>query len=388
MIDFEFEPEQETLRSVVREFGRHEVAPHCKEWEGVGVFPPDILMKLGEMGLLGLGIPSTDGGSDSNFVSMGIAAEELGSYDMSLAALCLVTMLTGRLIAKTGTEDIRDEWLRGITEGTALVALGLTEPEAGSDIRGMRTTVRKDGKTFVLSGEKNSVSLVNLAAATIVFARDEQAIQGKISSSGVSAFVVPRDANGISISRFNDLGCRALARGVMSFDETVVPEECLLGERGRAMSMILGEFDFSRAIIGLLCLGGAMAASREAGAYAMERRVFGRPLSDYQGVAFELAEDATLLEAAKWLCYRTLWLRDRGFPHTKEAAMVKWWTPLVAYQAIQRALVIHGHGAYSDGLGLEKRLRDVIGFQIADGTPHVQKIIIARALLGRQAADS
>jgi cyclohexanecarboxyl-CoA dehydrogenase len=219
------------------------------------------------------------------------------------------------------------------------------------------------------------------ADVAVVFARTAQ----DPGAHGVSAFLVPLDLPGVSRTRLNDLGSIVVGRGSIFFDGAAVPEEYRLGEEGKGFVQVMQGFDFSRALIGLQCLAPAQASLEETWAYVQERRAFNHPLVRFEGVSFPLAEAETQVQAARLLCYRALWLKDRGEPHTAEAAMCKWWAPLVAYEAIQQCLLLHGHAGYSKDLPHQQRLRDVLGLQIGDGTAQIMKLIIARERAGRAA---
>jgi cyclohexanecarboxyl-CoA dehydrogenase len=232
----------------------------------------------------------------------------------------------------------------------------------------------------VISGEKSGTSLLMVADAVVLFAKtDPQA-----GARGVTAFLVPLTASGITRTPFADMGSRAVQRGSLFLDGVRVPAEYRLGAEGTGFYAVMNGFDFSRFIIGLMCLGAAQQSLEETMAYVTQRHAFGQPLARFEGVSFPIAEHATLLEAARWLCYRGLWLRDHGLPHTKEAAMAKWWAPKVAVDCIHDCLLLHGQYGYTRDLPLEQRLRDVIGLEIGDGTAQVMKIVIARELMGRE----
>ena len=241
---------------------------------------------------------------------------------------------------------------------------------------------RKDGDDYILNGEKTSISLSTQADTVLLFARTGGEEE---RSRGVSTFYVPLDAPGVTRTEFDDMGHGAVGRGSLFFDDVRIPGDCLLGEEGAGFRQVMHGFDFSRALIGLMVLGPARQSLAEAWQYSTEREAFGNPIAAYQGVTQPLAECETYLEAATTLCYKTLWLRDQGLPHTKEAAMVKWWAPKAAFDIIHQCLLTHGHYGYTKELPLEQRMRDVLGLQIGDGTAQIQKMVIAREIVGRVA---
>tara|TARA_B100000315_G_C14254282_1_gene441169 strand:- start:4 stop:657 length:654 start_codon:yes stop_codon:yes gene_type:complete len=202
---------------------------------------------------------------------------------------------------------------------------------------------------------------------------------------GISLFLFSRELPGVSISEFRDLGCRSIPRGQLFMEEVRIPKTSLIGPEGIGFKVFMGFLDFNRPLIGLKCLAVAQESLKETMEHVTTKEAFGKPLARFEGISFAIAEAATKIEAARWLCYRTLWLRDRGLPHTKESSMCKWWVPKVCDEIIHRCLLLHGHYGYTDELPLEQRLREVIGWQIGDGSAEIQKIIIARELMGREA---
>jgi len=232
----------------------------------------------------------------------------------------------------------------------------------------------------VITGEKSGISLGMAAHAAVLFARTG----GQARARGVSAFLVPLDLPGVSRSALRDMGSHAIARAVLSLDHVRVPASHRIGAEGSGFYQVMQGFDFNRIGISLACLGAAQVSLEETMVYVKERKAFGRPLAGFQGVSFPIAEAATHLEACRWLCYRALWLADRGEPCTKEAAMVKLWAPRLSVDTIHQCLLLHGHYGYTDELPFEQRMRDVIGLEIGDGTAEVMKIVIARELMGRE----
>lgn len=383
-LSFGFTDEQEQFRASVARFARDRLAPGYKERSAQEQYPMDLHEEMGSLGVLGIGLPAAYGGSDDEDpVLLGIACEEIGAADVNLAAAPVTVGLTGAQLAKGGSTAVKDRWLPGMIAGTDVVAFGLTEPEAGSDAASMRTTATPVNGGWVLTGEKNSVSHLSAAGATLLYAR----IPGTSRSAGVSALLVEMDRPGVSFGLFHDMGQLPIGRGTLHLDDVFVPTENLVGDEGRAFSMVMSHFDYSRAAIGLQCLGAARASLEETYRYVKERRSFGKPLAAYQGVSLPLAEHATYVEAARQLCYRTLWLRQEGLPHTAEAAMCKWWAPVVAKNAIEACLLTHGHYGWSDEMPFQQRFRDVFGYQIGDGTAQIQKQIIASRLIGPEVRD-
>ena len=381
MLDFSFTAEQEQMRAVVRDFARRELAPRYADWDRGGEFPHELWRRLGELGICGARVAPEYGGQGLDAVTTGVLAEEVARGDFNLSYAVLMPALVAEVLQGFASEPVKDAWLRPMAAGTAVIALALTEPGSGSDAKAMRSTARLDGDSYVLNGEKAGISLTMAADAAVVFAKTDP----DAGTRGVSAFLLPMDFEGVGRTPLQDMGSHAVQRGSIFMDDVRVPRDHLIGPEGRGFYQVMQGFDFSRFIIGLMCLGAADISIEETVAYVKERQAFGHALASFEGVSFVVAEQATLVEAARWLCYRGLWLRDAGLPHTKEAAMAKWLAPKTAVDAIHECLLLHGHYGYTQDLPLEQRLRDVIGLEIGDGTAQIQKMIVARELIGRDA---
>lgn len=379
-MEFGFTAEQEQIRETARRFAADRLAPGYQLREREGRIDPGIVREMGRLGLIGADLPEAFGGLAADGVTAGIVTEEIAAADFNVAYVQLLGSLMGSIVSKYASPAIAQEVVPAICKGETIVALGLTEPRGGSDAANLQLRGRRDGTSYVLDGEKTSISLIEQAQSIVVFART-----GGPGAGGVSAFFVPLDARGISRSHFDDVGSKIVGRGSVFFDGVRVPEAARLGEDGAGFRQVMTGFDYSRALIGLQCLAAAKASLEETWRYVLERQAFGNPLAKYQGVTEPLAEAETLLMAARLLCYRTLWLRDQRLPHTAEAAMCKWWAPKTAFETIHRCLLTHGHAGYSTDLPHQQRLRDVLGLQIGDGTEQIQKMIIAREKVGRVA---
>lgn len=371
--------EHSSLRETVRRYARKELASGYLARAKSERFLWEELQELGELGLLELLV---DPSEHPDFVALGIVVEELCYADFNVGNLLIVSALNSFLLATHASDAVRDRWLPSLRRGEALVALGLTEPGSGSDAAAMRTRAvpDKDGG-WLIDGEKTSMTAAPFAQAALVFARTGA---GPTAPAGVTAFVVPLDAEGISRSRFPDTGFRPLGRGSVIFDGVRVDDDARVGPVGRAFATIMNGFDFSRPLLALGCLATAQAALDETVEYARIRHAFGSPIARYEGVSFPLAEHLTYIEAARLLCYETLGMRQRGERHTRQAAMTKWWAPKLAFDAIHDCLLLHGHVAYSEEHPMEQRLRDVMGIELGDGTAQIQKIVIAREAFGRE----
>lgn len=370
--------EQAHIRETAARFAAEHLAPDTRRFEAEGRIPEDVRKAMGELGLIGVEFAEEFGGLGLDHVTSGVVIEAIAEGDFNVAYVQLLASLCGMIIAGHAPRDLAGKILPAICRGESVVALALTEPQGGSDAAALRLKAVRDGENFVLDGEKTSISMAEQADYAVVFARtgtDED------RARGISAFLVDLDVPGISRTRFSDLGEKAIGRGSIFFDQVRVPADRMLGDEGAGFVQVMQGFDFSRALIGLQCLAVARVSLAETWRYVAERKAFGRPLSDNQGVTFPLAEQETYVEAARLLCYRTLAAKDAGTPHTREAAMCKWWAPKLAFEVVQQCLLLHGHAGYSEDLPFEQRLRDVLGLQIGDGTAQVMKLIIARETL-------
>ncbi len=379
MVDFAFTEAQQEFARIVRAFAQQELAPKYAYWDRSGEFPFEQWRKMGEIGITGISIPEEYGGQGADCVTAGIAAEEVARGDFNCGYALIENCLNGEIL-RYARAAVAKEWLTGMARGETIVAIAVTEPRGGSDAASMETRAVRRGDEYILSGEKSGISMMMAADGVLVFAKTDMSAGAR----GVSSFLVPTHFPGVSRTPLRDMGERAIQRGSLFLEDVHVPKDYLIGEEGQGFYLVMNGFDFSRVIIALMCIGAAAQSLDETIAYVKNREAFGSPLAKFEGVSFPIAEHATVLEAARWLCYRALWLRDRGSPHAKEAAMVKWWGPKVAVDAIHDCLLLHGHYGYTQDLPLEQRLRDVIGLEIGDGTAQVSKIVIARELFGRE----
>jgi cyclohexanecarboxyl-CoA dehydrogenase len=380
MVSFAFTDEQESFRKTLDAYSRKELLPGYRDRAASTEFPFEILKQLGDLGLLGIGMPEQYGGSggDEDPVLLGMATEVLAYGDVNMASAPVQLGLIGSQLVQ-GSDEIKDRYLPPTIAGTETVAIALTEPGSGSDAAGLSTVARSTDGGWRITGEKTAITWACNASAALVYAREP----GTTGAKGVSCFVVPLDAEGVSVHHMEGMGCLPLGWGSIHMDDVFVPTSHLIGEAGRGFHAVMNHFDFSRAALGLLCLGAAEASVDETLAYAQQREAFGQPIAGFQGVSFLLAEQATYLEAARWMCYRALWLREQGEPHTAQASMSKWWPPVVAKNAIEASMRVHGNLGYSTEFPLQQRHRDVMAYLVADGTSEIQKRVIAREAFKR-----
>ncbi|CAM2977360.1 cyclohexanecarboxyl-CoA dehydrogenase [Cupriavidus taiwanensis] len=372
------------LAEHARRFADARVASGYLERDRTRVLDRALMREMGEMGFIAPELPEHYGGQGMGSLAAGVIHEAVARADLSLSYINLLASLNGQILAHHARPEIAGPWLQRLTRGEALLAIALTEPRGGSDAASLRLRMERDGDHYVLNGEKTSISAADQADAAVVFARSGSVEAG---ARGVSALLVPMDLPGITRNRFDCHGQRAIGRGSIFFENVRVPASHLLGKEGEGFVQVMQGFDFSRALIGLQVLAVAQAALDETWEYVAGRQAFGKPLSAFQGVSHPLADFETQVQGARLLCLQTLWLKDRGLPHTAEAAMCKWWAPKLAYDVVHQCLLSFGHGGYDRGV-MEQRLRDVLGFQIGDGTAQIMKTIIARTRAGREAVPA
>lgn len=382
-----FSEDYEQFAQWVREFASQHVEsylPIAQQHE----YPWELSRAMGEAGLLGIGTSEEYGGmgkigEEFTKTHLGIAHEELAEANFYLSQMAYTCNLTAPLLERFLAPEVAQEWVPGIVSGNHIVALGLTEPGSGSDAAAMRAKAERTDGGWILNGEKTSITFAPHAKGMITFVKAEATSEHK---GGVTAFLVPFDSEGITRQTFADPGWKPLGRSAVFLDDVFVPDHLVIGEVGRGFSMVMAEFDYTRSVIGLMSTGVAKQAMSITTQYVKDREAFGRPIGSYQGLSFPLAESATKLEAARWLCYRALSLADAGKNFTKEAAMVKWYATEVSLEAIRHCIVAHGHTGYSEELPLQAMMRDVAGLEIGEGTPQIQKLVIARSMFGREVA--
>lgn len=381
-MDFGLDEHEEAYRYELRRFATKTLAPHYQADDKAAVFRRRLLLDLAGMGLTGLRIPEEYGGQEASAVVAGIAAEEVGRADFNATYVIINTALISDILVRNATAQQKASWLPGIASGQVLPCIAITEPSHGTDAANLELQAKAaDDGGWRLHGEKTSITLGTDADYAVVLART-----GGPGARGVSAFWVDLTHPSVSRHAFDDLGGRSIGRASLHFDATPVGPGALIGAEGAGFVSVMQGFDYSRAIIGLACLGAAQVSVEEALQWARDREAFGRPIGTFQGVSFPLAEAATYLRGARHICYEALWRKDRDVEHSAEAAMAKFWAPKLSAEVIHQCLLTFGHLAYSSDSPIGQRLRDVIGLEIGDGTAQVSKLVIARSLLGRQFA--
>jgi alkylation response protein AidB-like acyl-CoA dehydrogenase len=384
-MDLDLSPEHALLRDTIRDFMTTEVAPVVDEHERERRFPAEIVRRLGEMGWLGIPIPEDEGGAGLDTLAYAIAIEEIGRVWGSLGLIVAAhTSLGCGPLHLAGTSEQKQRFLVPMARGEVVGAYGLTEPGAGSDAGGTRTMARHEngpnGGQWVIDGGKRFITNAGQAGTYIVTARTGQTDRG---DPEISAFIVPAETPGFTIGRLEDkLGLHASATGELIFDDARVPAANLLGEQGSGFKTFLKILDGGRISIGALAVGLAQAALDASVPYAQAREQFGRPIGSFQGVAFMIADMATEIEAARALVWRAAWLKDQGRDYSLAAAQAKLFASEVSSRATNAAIQVHGGYGYVTDYPVERYLRDAKLTEIGEGTSQVQRLVIARRILG------
>jgi alkylation response protein AidB-like acyl-CoA dehydrogenase len=381
-MDFTLSEAQRAIQGVVRDFARREIIPKAAAFDQREEFPWEIIQKAASLGLLGILVPEKYGGAGMDYVSYVAILEELGRADASVALTVEAHNSLGvNHILLFGTDDQRRRYLPPLARGEMLSAWALTEPGSGSDAAAMRTTAVRHENTYVLTGTKNFITSGSVAGVYVILAQSD-ATRG---SHGISAFILGRGAPGFSVGRREKkLGVRASDTAQLILDHVRVPAENLLGEIHHGFIDTLQVLDGGRIGIAALAVGLARAALEESVAYSKQRVQFGQPISAFQATQFKLADMATAIDAARLLTYRAAVLADQGRPFTKEASMAKVYSAEAAVAAATQAIQIHGGYGYTVEYPVERYLRDAKLCEIGEGTSEIQRLIIAREIVGRE----
>ena len=375
-MDLDLSHEHELVRDTVREFAREKVAPVAEELDREHRFPYDLVAELAELGLMGMTVPEEYGGAGADTVSYAIAIEELTRVDSSVAITVAAHHSLGTLpIFYFGSEEQKREWLPDLASGKKLAAFGLTEPGAGSDAGATRTRAELRDGSWVINGSKIFITNAGTDISACV------TITALTAEGETSNLIVPNGAVGYEISApMRKLGWRASDTRELSFRDCAVPEENLLGPRGRGFQQFLEILDGGRISVAAMGVGLAQGAYDLAYAYAKEREQFGRPIAEFQAVQFQLADMATEIEAGRALTYKAAWVKDQGRPFGREAAMAKLYTGELAHRVVNHALQIHGGYGFMEEFAISRLYRDQKILEIGEGTNEVQRMVIAKHL--------
>ncbi len=378
-MEFGYTSEQQQLRRMVREFAESEIAPHVREWDENQTFPAEVIRQLGALGLMGTIFPEELGGAGMGYIEYAIVIEELSRVDGPVGIIVAAhTSLCTNHIYKMGTPEQQRAYVPKLASGEWLGCWSLTEPEAGSDAAGTRTTAARENDCWVLNGAKTFTTNAHHADVCVAMAVTERA-QGH---HGISAFIIPKGTPGFRLGRKeNKLGLRASDTGEVIFSDCRLPASQLLGKAGEGFIDSLKILDGGRVSIAALGVGMAQGAYEAALRYSKQRRQFGRPISEFQTVQNKLADMATEIDAARLLTYRAGWMLDQGQRNTKEASMAKLFSSEVAVRVANEAVQIHGGYGFIKDYPVEKFYRDVKLCTIGEGTSEIQRLVIARQLL-------
>jgi alkylation response protein AidB-like acyl-CoA dehydrogenase len=378
-MDFEYSAEQMQLRKSVRDFAEAEIAPHVLEWDENQIFPLDVIKKAGDLGMMGAIFPEDLGGAGLGYIEYSIIIEELARVDPSVALIIAAhNSLCTNHIYLSGTEEQRRIYIPKLATGEWVGCWSLTEPEAGSDAAGTRSSaIHKDGN-WILNGGKTFTTNAQFADVCVAMAVTDRSA----SQHGISAFILEKETPGFRVGKKeNKLGMRASATGEVLFNDCHLPESQLLGKPGEGFVDSLRILDGGRISIAALALGTAQGAFEAALKYSKQRKQFGRFISEFQAIQHKLADMATDIEAARWLIYSAGAKKDAGKRITKESAMAKLFASEMAVKVADQALQIHGGYGFIKDYPVEKFYRDVKLCTIGEGTSEIQRLVIARQLL-------
>jgi butyryl-CoA dehydrogenase len=376
---FQLTDEQQMIQTMARELAQEHIAPIASEIDRDARFPHETVKRMGELGLLGIMVPETWGGSGADAVSYVVALEEISKACASHAVVMSVNnSLYCEPVWKHGTDEQRARFLKPVASGHALGCFALTEPEAGSDARNQHTLAVRDGDAYVITGRKMFISTGREASFVLVFAQTDVAKAHR----GISAFVVEKGTPGLSVSKTEDkLGIRASDTAELVFDGCRVPVANRIGEEGKGFHIALATLDGGRIGIAAQAVGIATGAYERSVAYARERKAFGVPIGEHQMVQWMIADMATAIDGARLMTLKAATLKDAGRPYTKEASMAKLFAAETAMKVATDAVQIHGGYGYIREAEVERYFRDAKITQIYEGTSQIQKLVIAREVL-------
>jgi glutaryl-CoA dehydrogenase (non-decarboxylating) len=379
-MDFSLTPEQVQLRDAVREFAAREVAPHIQEWDAKGEFHPEVLQKMGELGLLGLPIPEEYGGAGFDYVSLALACEELEYVDTFLRVIMSVHVgLNSLALLQWGTEEQKQRWLVPQAQGEKIATFGLTEPNAGSDAGAIESTYVRDGDAYVLNGSKMWISLAAMADHFLVFASSDRSKK----HHGLTAFMLERGMPGLTTGTIKGkLGVRAGNTGELAFNNVRIPLENRIGEEGEGFKIAMSCIDQGRFTVGAGAVGLIRACLDASTRYANERHAFGEEIGQFQLVKQMIAKMVASYEASRLLTMQAAELKNRGIRNTRETSLMKWYACDAALEAANDAIQIHGSYGYSNEYPVERFWRNARGAVIYEGTREIHTLLQADYALG------
>ncbi|MBG9794882.1 acyl-CoA dehydrogenase [Paenibacillus dendritiformis] len=375
---FDLTEEQALIKKTMRDFAEGEVAPGADERDRTKQFPEEVFDKLTKLGLMGLPFPEQYGGGGADTISFAIAVEELSRVCASTGITYSAHIsLGGAPIHLFGTHEQKEKYLTPLCTGEYLGAFGLTEPNAGSDAGGTRTTAKLDGEQWIISGSKCFITNASYAKNLSLTAVTDRSK----GTDGISAFIVPTDAPGFTVlSNYEKMGLHASNTTELILENVNVPKKNLLGKEGHGYKQFLATLDGGRIGIGAMAVGIAQGAYEKSLQYAKVRKQFGHSLSSFQAIQFKLADMAMNIELARNMVYKAAWLKDQGRKFKKEAAMAKLFASEICMKACDQAVQIHGGYGYMKEYQVERFFRDAKLLEIGEGTSEVQRMVIARQI--------
>ncbi|MGH2676775.1 MAG: acyl-CoA dehydrogenase family protein [Actinomycetota bacterium] len=380
-MDFDLTPEQEEFRKSVRAFAEDVIAPRAEEMDRNDELPMDIVKQMGELGLFGLPFPEEYEGQGAEFLTLCLAIEEIARIDSSMAiTLEAAVGLGANPIYQFGTEDQKQQWLVPMARGEIFGAFGLTEPGGGSDVEATTTTATLEGGEWVINGSK---AFITNSGTPITRLATISAVTGTDRDGGkeISAIIVPTDTPGFEVGKdYRKLGWHASDTHELSFNDCRVPEENLLGERGRGVAHFLQILDDGRIAIAALAVGLAQGCLDESVKYATEREAFGRPIGAFQGIQFKVAEMQVRVETARLATHKAAWLKEQGRPFKTAASLAKLYATEIAVSSARDAVQIHGGYGFMEEFPVARYYRDSKVLEIGEGVNEIQRILIARDL--------
>ncbi|HUR61566.1 MAG TPA: acyl-CoA dehydrogenase family protein [Candidatus Thermoplasmatota archaeon] len=380
-MDFQLTEPQRMVRDMVREFAAKEIQPVAARHDRDHSFPMATAKRMGELGILGITVPEQYGGPGADYISFALVAEELARADASHSVIfgANASLSVGPILT-FGTEEQKQRYLPKLASGEYLGCYALTEPEAGSDAGSLRTTARKEGDHYVIDGQKQFITNGGVADTCIVFARTDPKTT---DARGVSAFIVDTKSRGFKVGRNeHKLGLNASYTNQLFFEGLEVPEENRLGKEGEGFKVAMATLDTGRIMAAAGSVGIARAAFEDSAAYAKERKQFGKPIATNQAIQWKLADMDVAIEAGRNLYLKAAWLKDQGQPYTHAASRAKLYCSEMAMKATIEGVQIHGGNGYTKDYAVERYMRDIKIFEIFEGTSEVQRLVIARHVLG------
>jgi len=379
-MDFQLSEEHQMIRGMVREFVEKEIAPRAAEIDAKEEFPRDIFDRMGELGLLGLPFSEECGGSGADYISLVVAMEEVARASGSMAIVFDAhTSLCCEPLYLFGTPQQKQDYLVPLARGEKIGAFALTEPQAGSDAGATRTRAVRDGDGWVINGQKTFITNGSVADVVIITAKTDP----EKGTRGISSFVIEKGTPGFQVGRDEKkMGLRGSVTTQLFFEDCRIPAKNLLGAENQGFIQFLVTLDAGRVAIAAMAVGLAEGAFEKSVAYAKERAQFGQPIARFQAIQWMIADMATHIEAARLLVYRAAWMKTQGKPFTQEASMAKLFATEMSEEVCRKAIQIHGGYGYMCEYDVERMYRDQRLCAIGEGTSEIQRLVIARTVLG------